>query len=431
MSTTDACGGEYVELMDVSTERRHAVLPVRSLPARRLSSRLHGGLVAGKENDLNRRPCRASLYRDKVHRVKLDPLQPLTNPYRMSKHDQMPVRVFPLPSLAENESTEQNFTEKNETKIKWADCLTTKNRAISYDDLLMTSSHRYITRSSMKHIKAQTTNLDESNFSLSSNEEKTPELSQTLTRNKLRSSKTRRYKQRFNFGIFTKNSRNKSRSEFMLNETEKLKGYEYSRRTKAEKTNCMNNEVAKATSPVKGNLKRQRRLSSIRKLHRKFTKDEKKSVESLEVCSKPSPCKRTSEVICNKMCEDLENNNNQTMSLRDVLKNKDLCEEFRLFLSNEHSDENLDFWIICEKYRTVTATLDRSNLADIIFRQFLGSGAPREVNLDAKTQTLLDSNLRHLDQKSFIPAQDCIYKLMEEDSFRRFCWTKNPKRTKR
>nr|XP_039261095.1 regulator of G-protein signaling 3-like isoform X2 [Styela clava] len=389
MSTTDACGGEYVELMDVSTERRHAVLPVRSLPARRLSSRLHGGLVAGKENDLNRRPCRASLYRDKVHRVKLDPLQPLTNPYRMSKHDQMPVRVFPLPSLAENESTEQNFTEKNETKIKWADCLTTKNRAISYDDLLMTSSHRYITRSSMKHIKAQTTNLDESNFSLSSNEEKTPELSQTLTRNKLRSSKTRRYKQRFNFGIFTKNSRNKSRSEFMLNETEKLKGYEYSRRTKAEKTNCMNNEVAKATSPVKGNLKRQRRF------------------------------------------EDLENNNNQTMSLRDVLKNKDLCEEFRLFLSNEHSDENLDFWIICEKYRTVTATLDRSNLADIIFRQFLGSGAPREVNLDAKTQTLLDSNLRHLDQKSFIPAQDCIYKLMEEDSFRRFCWTKNPKRTKR
>ncbi|XP_039261095.2 uncharacterized protein LOC120337398 isoform X2 [Styela clava] len=389
MNTTDACGGEYVELMDVSTERRHAVLPVRSLPARRLSSRLHGGLVAGKENDLNRRPCRASLYRDKVHRVKLDPLQPLTNPYRMSKHDQMPVRVFPLPSLTENESTEQNFTEKNETKIKWADCLTTKNRAISYDDLLMTSSHRYITRSSMKHIKAQTTNLDESNFSLSSNEEKTPELSQTLTRNKLRSSKTRRYKQRFNFGIFTKNSRNKSRSEFMLNETEKLEGYEYSRRTKAEKTNCMNNEVAKATSPVKGNLKRQRRF------------------------------------------EDLENNNNQTMSLRDVLKNKDLCEEFRLFLSNEHSDENLDFWIICEKYRTVTATLDRSNLADIIFRQFLGSGAPREVNLDAKTQTLLDSNLRHLDQKSFIPAQDCIYKLMEEDSFRRFCWTKNPKRTKR
>lgn len=64
----------------------------------------------------------------------------------------------------------------------------------------------------------------------------------------------------------------------------------------------------------------------------------------------------------------------------------DVREEFRLFLRTEHSEENLDFWLICEEYKN---TSDQSALAKIIFKHFINSGAPREVSFSTNSNTLV------------------------------------------
>ncbi|KAM9349811.1 regulator of G-protein signaling 5b [Symphorus nematophorus] len=92
---------------------------------------------------------------------------------------------------------------------------------------------------------------------------------------------------------------------------------------------------------------------------------------------------------------------------------------FRAFLVSEFSEENLDFYLACEDYQT-TKPAKLSAKAKKIYDEFIGSDAPREVNLDHVTKAITKENMENPTQACFELAQAKIYTLMEKDCYPRF-----------
>ncbi|XP_061587773.1 regulator of G-protein signaling 21 isoform X2 [Cololabis saira] len=105
--------------------------------------------------------------------------------------------------------------------------------------------------------------------------------------------------------------------------------------------------------------------------------------------------------------------------LETLLSNKSGLQAFRVFLRSEFSEENLEFWMACEDYRVSPSNMQRSK-ATSIYRQFISSDAPLEVNLDAETREALLSVMDSPCADTFNKAQQRIYSLMAVDSFPRF-----------
>ncbi|XP_019961532.1 regulator of G-protein signaling 5b [Paralichthys olivaceus] len=92
---------------------------------------------------------------------------------------------------------------------------------------------------------------------------------------------------------------------------------------------------------------------------------------------------------------------------------------FRAFLVSEFSEENIAFYLACEDYRA-TKPSKLATKAKKIYDEFIGSDAPREVNLDHVTKAIIKENTEHPSQSSFDLAQSKIYTLMEKDCYPRF-----------
>uniref|UniRef100_H2YFP8 RGS domain-containing protein n=1 Tax=Ciona savignyi TaxID=51511 RepID=H2YFP8_CIOSA len=106
-------------------------------------------------------------------------------------------------------------------------------------------------------------------------------------------------------------------------------------------------------------------------------------------------------------------------SLAQLLTNKRETSAFRTFLQSEFSEENLNFWLDCESFKQIKPNKIRK-VAAKIYEQYLEVGSPNEINIDAKTRDLIQSNLANPNIEIFNQAQSRIFKLMESDSFRRF-----------
>jgi len=52
---------------------------------------------------------------------------------------------------------------------------------------------------------------------------------------------------------------------------------------------------------------------------------------------------------------------------------------FEAFLKSEFSDENLEFWIVCEDYKKIKSSFRMSSRAKKIFKRYIQAEAPREV----------------------------------------------------
>ncbi|KAJ8383704.1 hypothetical protein AAFF_G00215460 [Aldrovandia affinis] len=105
--------------------------------------------------------------------------------------------------------------------------------------------------------------------------------------------------------------------------------------------------------------------------------------------------------------------------LESLLNSKMGQQAFRWFLRSEFSDENLEFWLACEEYRTTPGT-QLGTKALSMYEQFINSEAPQEVNLDSGTREGLASMIEEPTPDSFDKAQERIYSLMAKDSFPRF-----------
>lgn len=63
---------------------------------------------------------------------------------------------------------------------------------------------------------------------------------------------------------------------------------------------------------------------------------------------------------------------------------------FREFLRTEFSDENIEFWIACEEYKSSDATEFAQNAQDI-FTDFIAVQAPKEVSVFRSCRSTLRS----------------------------------------
>ncbi|CAF1269815.1 unnamed protein product, partial [Adineta ricciae] len=92
---------------------------------------------------------------------------------------------------------------------------------------------------------------------------------------------------------------------------------------------------------------------------------------------------------------------------------------FRAFLRTEFSEENLEFWLACDDFRTCKEP-KRSAKAKKIYMDFIAIGAPKQVNLDTETRMSTIANIDNPPLETFDRAQRRIQGLMEKDSYQRF-----------
>jgi hypothetical protein len=109
-------------------------------------------------------------------------------------------------------------------------------------------------------------------------------------------------------------------------------------------------------------------------------------------------------------------------NLRNVLHDRCLREELRLYCESEYSSENVEFWLATECYRELTTIEERKEKASKILVQFIGSSAPQQVNLPAKISTKLMSEVGKelYDVELFQESQEEIFHLLRKDTMPRF-----------
>ncbi|CAG5128029.1 unnamed protein product, partial [Candidula unifasciata] len=101
-------------------------------------------------------------------------------------------------------------------------------------------------------------------------------------------------------------------------------------------------------------------------------------------------------------------------SFESLLFDKNGLELFRGFLMSEHSDENIEFWIACENYKTAKSNKQLPTLAMKIFNDYVAVQSKREVNLDSKTRNLTyESVTSNPSRQTFDEAQRRVQRLME------------------
>uniref|UniRef100_A0A4W6FN11 Regulator of G protein signaling 13a n=1 Tax=Lates calcarifer TaxID=8187 RepID=A0A4W6FN11_LATCA len=93
---------------------------------------------------------------------------------------------------------------------------------------------------------------------------------------------------------------------------------------------------------------------------------------------------------------------------------------FQAFLKSEFSDENIEFWLVCEDYKKIKSSFRMSSRAKKIFKRYIQAEAPREINIDHKTRELIRRNIKAPTTECFNDAQRIVYGLMERDSYPRF-----------
>uniref|UniRef100_A0A3Q3DV90 Si:ch211-117l17.6 n=1 Tax=Hippocampus comes TaxID=109280 RepID=A0A3Q3DV90_HIPCM len=106
--------------------------------------------------------------------------------------------------------------------------------------------------------------------------------------------------------------------------------------------------------------------------------------------------------------------------LEDLLQDRAYLAAFRSHLRSEFSEENIEFWLTCEKFR---ATASRENLswkARGIYEEFVRPAASKEINVDQRIREEIKKSLDQPNPRCFDEAQKHVYLLMERDSCPRF-----------
>ncbi|KAM9459341.1 regulator of G-protein signaling 21-like [Salvelinus alpinus] len=109
-----------------------------------------------------------------------------------------------------------------------------------------------------------------------------------------------------------------------------------------------------------------------------------------------------------------------SQSLERLLTSKYGMATFQAFLKSEFSDENIEFWLICEDYKKIKSSFRLSSRAKKIYKTYIEAEAPKEINIDHKTRDLIGQNVKTPSTVCFDEAQRIVYSLMEKDSYPRF-----------
>ncbi|XP_061902191.1 regulator of G-protein signaling 13-like [Entelurus aequoreus] len=109
-----------------------------------------------------------------------------------------------------------------------------------------------------------------------------------------------------------------------------------------------------------------------------------------------------------------------SQSLERLMASKYGMKIFQAFLKSEFSDENMEFWLVCEEFKKIRSSFRTTCRAKKIFKRYIQAEAPREINIDHKTRELIRRSLKSGGTGCFDEAQRMVYGLMERDSYPRF-----------
>ncbi|XP_036969481.1 regulator of G-protein signaling 21-like [Acanthopagrus latus] len=155
------------------------------------------------------------------------------------------------------------------------------------------------------------------------------------------------------------------------------------------------------------NMKRPRRIDIVlnRKRH-------KKDIECLMVK------KINDETSPSQLSWQTEHKPHPT--LEKLLRNKKYLAAFCSFLRSEFSEENIQFWLACEDFKSTASPDDIRWKAEEIYREFVEPTACREINVDHHIREKIKESLENPSRSCFDEAQRHVYLLMERDSCPRF-----------
>ncbi|XP_027877513.1 regulator of G-protein signaling 13-like isoform X2 [Xiphophorus couchianus] len=129
-------------------------------------------------------------------------------------------------------------------------------------------------------------------------------------------------------------------------------------------------------------------------------------------------CKLSQPANTEELC--FEEMSQWSQSLERLLSSKYGMKIFQAFLKSEFSDENLEFWVVCEDFKKIKSSFRMSSRAKKIFKLYIQAEAPREINIDHKTREVIRTNMKVASAVCFEEAQKIVYGLMEKDSYPRF-----------
>ncbi|XP_069009095.1 regulator of G-protein signaling 21 [Embiotoca jacksoni] len=107
-------------------------------------------------------------------------------------------------------------------------------------------------------------------------------------------------------------------------------------------------------------------------------------------------------------------------TLEKLLKDKKYLVAFRSFLKSEFSEENIEFWLACEDFRSNASPDDLRWRAEEIYEEFIRPSACREINVDHHIREKIRKSLEQPSISCFDEAQKHVYLLMARDSCPRF-----------
>ncbi|RNA12904.1 regulator of G- signaling 14-like isoform X1, partial [Brachionus plicatilis] len=93
---------------------------------------------------------------------------------------------------------------------------------------------------------------------------------------------------------------------------------------------------------------------------------------------------------------------------------------FTDFLKKEYSEENIDFWVRCEKFKKISDLDEMKKEAEDIWQTYLDTSSQCQINVDNKTRSNCKEGMQNPHCKMFELAQSQIFTLMKYDSYSRF-----------
>ncbi|XP_053549691.1 regulator of G-protein signaling 13 [Bombina bombina] len=93
---------------------------------------------------------------------------------------------------------------------------------------------------------------------------------------------------------------------------------------------------------------------------------------------------------------------------------------YTAYLKTEFSNENIEFWFACENYKNIKSRWKRIVAAKKLYKTYIKSNSPREINIDSPTREALKKEIHRPTPNSFDEAQLIVLRHMERDSYPRF-----------
>ncbi|NWS36422.1 RGS13 protein, partial [Polioptila caerulea] len=93
---------------------------------------------------------------------------------------------------------------------------------------------------------------------------------------------------------------------------------------------------------------------------------------------------------------------------------------YQTYLKTEHSDENIEFWLVCKAYKKIKSQRRRISMARKLFRSYIHPQAPNEMNINSPARKAIVRNIQESTQSCFDEARRITYMHVERDSYPQF-----------